>query len=76
MGRKSLFWTLDGEVFHNSLMTRNPELSKSAKKLQENKERATSEELRQFRYIRFINKRCKDKCLLEEKPYLKHYNGD
>ncbi|MCP4325989.1 MAG: hypothetical protein GY787_29980 [Alteromonadales bacterium] len=73
---KSLFWTLDGEVFHNSLMTRNPKLSKSAKKLQENKERATSEELRQFRYIRFINKRYKDKCLLEEKPYLKYYNGD
>jgi hypothetical protein len=73
---KSLFWTLDGEVFHNSLMTRNPELSKSAKKLQENKERATSEELRQFRYIRFINKRYKGKCLLDEKPYLKYYNGD
>jgi hypothetical protein len=72
----SLFWTLDNEVYHNSLMTRNPKLSKSAKHLQENKERATSEELRQFRYIYFIDSRWKKKCLLKEKPYLKYYKGD
>lgn len=70
------FWTVDGQVYHNSLMTRDPKLSKSAKFLQANKERATSEELRQFRYIKFIDKRWKEKCLLREKPYLKHYNGD
>ena len=57
-------------------MTRDPKLSKSAKFLQDNKERATSEELRQFRYIKFIDKRWKKKCLLKEKPYLKYYNGD
>ena len=72
----STFWTVDGEVYHNSLMTRDPKLSKSAKFLQDNKERATSEELRQFRYIKFINKRWKKKCLLKEQPYLKYYNGD
>ena len=72
----STFWTVDGEVYHNSLMTRDPKLSKSAKFLQDNKERATSEELRQFRYIKFIDKRWKKKCLLKEKPYLKYYNGD
>ncbi len=72
----SKFWTLDEEVYHNSLMTRDPKLSKSAKYLQENKERATSEELRQFRYIFFINKKSKSKCLLKEKKYLKYYNGD
>lgn len=72
----STFWTVDGEVYHNSLMTRDPKLSKSAKFLQENKERATSEELRQFRYIKFIDKRWKKKCLLKEQPYLKYYNGD
>lgn len=72
----AIFWELDGEVYHNSLMTRNPKLSKSAAYLQANKERATSEKLRQFRYIFFIDKRWKKRCLLEEKPYLKHYNGD
>jgi adenine modification enzyme len=72
----STFWTIDGEVYHNSLMTRDPKLSKSAKFLQDNKERATSEELRQFRYIKFIDKRWKKKCLLKEQPYLKYYNGD
>jgi hypothetical protein len=30
-------------------------------------------ELRQFRYIFFIDKRWKKKCLLEQKPYPKHY---
>lgn len=72
----STFWTVDGEVYHNSLMTRDPKLSKSAKLLQDNKERATSEELRQFRYIKFIDKRWKKKCLLKEQPYPKYYNGD
>ena len=70
----SIFWELDGEVYHNSLMTRNPELSKSAKHLQENKERATSQKLRQFRYIKFLDQREKKKCLLKEQPYPKHYN--
>lgn len=72
----STFWTVDGEVYHNSLMTRDPKLSKSARFLQDNKERATSEELRQFRYIKFIDKRWKKKCLLKEQPYPKYYNGD
>lgn len=73
---KALFWTLDGEIYHNSLMTRDPKLSKAAAKLQQNKDRATSEELRQFRYIKFIDERWRKKCLLKEAPYLKHYNGD
>lgn len=69
----SIFWELDGEVYHNSLMTRNPELSKSAKYIQENKEKAISYELRQFRYIKFLDQREKKKCLLKEQPYPKHY---
>ena len=72
----ALFWTLHGEVYHNSLMTRNPGLSRSAAYLQEHKEEATSETLRQFRYIKFLDQRWKKRCLLTEKPYLKHYNGD
>ena len=67
------FWTLDNEVYHNSLMTRNPKLSKSAAYLQHHKERATSEELRQFRYIYWIDHKWKKKVLLKQKPYPKHY---
>jgi len=69
----SLFWTLDNKIYHNSLMTRDPKLSKSAAFIQANKERATSQELRQFRYIKFIDQSWKKKCLHKEKPYPKHY---
>jgi hypothetical protein len=67
------FWTLFGEIYHNSLMTRNPILSKSAAFLQENIENASSEDLRQFRYIKFIDTRWEKKCLLKKQPYPKHY---
>lgn len=67
------FWTLESEVYHNSLMTRNPNLSKSAAFLQANKTRATCEELRQFRYIYWIDRRCKKNVLLRQLPYPKHY---
>ena len=69
----SIFWTLEGQIYHNSLMTRNPKLSKPAKYLQENKNNATSQTLRQFRYIKFIDKREKKNCLLKQMPYPKHY---
>ena len=73
---ESVFWELDGEVYHNSLMTRNPNLSKSAKRLQDNKENAKSYSLRQFRYIKFLDQREKKNCLLQEQQYLKHYKND
>jgi hypothetical protein len=68
----AVFWTLDGTVYHNSLMTRNPKLSKSASVLQSGKERASQESLRQFRYLYFIDKRARKRCLLKQKPYPKH----
>lgn len=71
---KSVFWELDGQIYHNSLMTRNPELSKAAKQIQINKDRAISYSLRQFRYIKFLDQREKKKCLLKEQPYPKHYS--
>ena len=70
----SIFWTLENEIYHNSLMTRNPKLSKSAAYLQSKKDEAEKSELRQFRYIKFINQKWKKKCLLKEMPYPKHYN--
>jgi len=68
----AIFWNLDGIVYHNSLMTRNPLMSKSAALLQENKERATCETLRQFRYIYFIKKWAEKDCCLKQKEYPKH----
>lgn len=76
---KSDFWELDGEVYHNIQMTVSKDSKRyagGAKFLQENKERAKKLNLRQFRYIKFIDKREKKNCLLEQKPYLKHYNND
>ena len=67
------FWTLGSEIYHNSLMTRNPKLSKAAARLQENKDKATASELRQFRYIYFIHKSAVNDCLLERQDYPKHY---
>ena len=67
------FWTLDNEVYHNSLMTRNPKLSVAAAKLQANKEKAVPTELRQFRYLYFIHRSAENDCLLERQDYPKHY---
>ena len=67
------FWTLDGIIYHNSLMTRDRNLSKSAAIIQDGKERATSETLRQFRYIYFIDKKYEKNVLLKQKPFEKHY---
>lgn len=69
----AIFWTLGDEIYHNSLMTRNPNLSKSAAYLQKNREMAVSSELRQFRYIYWIDHSWRKKCRLQQKPYLKHY---
>ena len=74
---KSEFWELDGEVYHNIQMTISPNDKKrynsTVKHLQANKERAEKMTLRQFRYIKFLDQRWKQKCLLKEKPYPKHY---
>lgn len=67
----STFWELDGVVYHNSLMTRDPKLSKAAAVIQEGRARATSYDLRQFRYIAFMKPRFKKLCLLAEHPYPK-----
>ncbi|MFO0448978.1 MAG: hypothetical protein ACK52I_10035 [Pseudomonadota bacterium] len=71
------FWTLDGEVFHNSIKTsriagpRGYDLLNDPK----NKDRVTSDKLRQFRYIYWLDHSWKKNCQLTQKPYLKHYAG-
>ena len=65
------FWTLEGVVYHNSLMTRDPKLSKSAAALQAGKDRAVPSSLRQFRYIYFMAPRFARGVRLEERPFPK-----
>ena len=72
----SVFWELEDVVYHNIQMTVAKDSKRyagEAKKLQENKDRAIKHVLRQFRYIKFLDKREKKNCLLKEKPYPKHY---
>ena len=71
----SIFWELDSETYHNKAMTIKDKSKSNSKErfLQENKERAIKYELRQFRYIKFLNQKWKSKCLLTEHPYPKHY---
>lgn len=73
------FWELEGNVYHNTSMTvsKNSQRYKNnvgnCQYLQLNKENAIKYNLRQFRYIKFLDKRQKKNCLLKEKPYPKHY---
>lgn len=73
------FWEYNNVVYHNIHMTvkkGTKRYSKEVAELQANKDKATKLTLRQFRYIFFIDKRWKKKCLLKEQPYPKYYNGD
>jgi hypothetical protein len=67
------FWEIDGEYYHNSLMTRDPKLCPAAAFAVKNKNRAKKHTFRQFRYIYFIKKWCKKELLLKLRPYPKHY---
>ena len=76
----SSFWELENVMYHNTSMT----VSKSSDRyknnvggcqyLQMNKDKALKHELRQFRYIKFLDKSWIDKCNHKQKLYPKHYN--
>ena len=71
----STFWELDGEMYHNSAMTRDPHgegAGNRPKVLQENKARAVPHKLRQFRYITFLKRAFRKRLVLTEKSYPKH----
>lgn len=73
----AIFWTLDGVVYHNTLMTaKNGKQGRAGDYLQANKDRATSETLRQFRYLYFIDKREEKKVLLKEQRFEKWYKEE
>jgi len=72
----SKFHSLDGETFHNSILTRKGLRGYELLTNPKNKDRVETQVLRQFRYIKFIDKRWRNKCTLKEMPYPKHYNND
>lgn len=67
----AVFWELDGEFYHNSLMTRAPELTPAAAALQARKAECKKHEFRQFRYIYWMKPRFAKNCLLKQKPFPK-----
>lgn len=67
----SVFWEIDGEWFHNSLMSRDPSLTPKAAYVQANKERAVAHTLRQFRYLYFLKASFRARLLLKVLPYPK-----
>jgi hypothetical protein len=69
----NIFWELDGVMYHNVIMTNGSDQSANARRLRQRKDDAVKHELRQFRYIYFIDQRYIKKTLLKEKPYPKHY---
>lgn len=69
----NIFWESDWQYFHNVIMTNGSDQSKQARILRARKDEAQKIELRQFRYIYWLNQRYKKECKLKEQPYLKHY---
>lgn len=68
----STFWELDGVWYHNSLMTRDPKLSKSAAMIQERKRECKSRDFRQFRYVKPLKNWALKRLLLPVLPYPKN----
>ena len=67
----STFWELEGVWYHNSLMTRDPKLSKSAALIQERKSECKSQDFRQFRYVKPLKNWARRRLLLPVLPYPK-----
>jgi hypothetical protein len=69
---RGIFWELDGEFYHNSLMTNGKTAnSPRAAHLIANRDRATRHALRQFRYLKFLKPRFARGCRHPVRPYPK-----
>ena len=70
------FYEIDGEFYHQIMLTNNGRSasnSSKAKRLKATKDEAIKHTFRQFRYIYFMNNKTKQRCKLKEMPYPKHY---
>lgn len=66
------FWELDGEWYHDSLMTNGRTAhTPRAAHLRANRDRATFHRLRQFRYLRFLKPRFAKACRYPALPFPK-----
>ena len=74
----SSFWELHRETFQNSIKTSEKAGPRGFKLLNDpkNADRVEKHSLRQFRYIKFIDRKWKNRCLLKEKPFPKHYKKE
>lgn len=70
----NVMWEFENEIFHNSIVTDSRRSKKAELEAKNWKEKAKKLELRQFRYIYYIDQKSIKNCLLKEKPYPKHYN--
>lgn len=71
LGDINRLWVIDGQWFHNSMMTRDPSQTPAARFAQENRERAKPHNLRQFRYIKFLKPKFRRDLALPVLPYPK-----
>ncbi|WP_416463163.1 hypothetical protein [Sphingomonas sp. VDB2] len=67
-----IFWELDGEFYHNSLVTNSKSANgPRASHIRANIDRATRHKLRQFRYLRFLKPRFAKGCRYPALPFPK-----
>jgi hypothetical protein len=73
----SEFYILDNVYYHSTYFTntngKSASKSKKANLIRKRIDECKKIKLRQFRYIKFIDKREKKNCFLKEYPYPKHY---
>lgn len=70
------FWELDGEYFHDSLVTDSRKTNNPrAARLRAAIERATFHNLKQYRYIYLMQPRFRSRLLLKVKPYPKEHHA-
>jgi hypothetical protein len=69
----SIFYEFEGEIYHNNVVNNSKRKKKKVLEQRGLLDKGIKKTLRQFRYIKFLDKREKKKCLLKEQPYPKHY---
>ncbi|MFZ2996809.1 hypothetical protein [Sphingobium sp.] len=70
-----IFWELDGEFYHNSLVTNSKSNGPRAMAIRAGQDRATRHKLRQFRYLRFLKPRFAKGCRYPALPFPKPNYG-
>ncbi|MBF0310539.1 MAG: hypothetical protein HQL56_13520 [Magnetococcales bacterium] len=68
---KTVFWELDGETYHDMLLTAHVKGGNRGRHLRDNLTRATKHTFRQFRYVYFLDKRAMTNLRLPIHPYPK-----